>query len=112
LRSAWSNHIGKRLFGSSEVPDTRRYEHDYINYRECKTWQVNTILYTYKAPSKAIDDPNHWVECIEKPKLRWNDATLKAYWGHIESKLDHERDNESEVAVFHHEGGNPHTYPE
>src|SRR5271166_4761277 len=107
-----SNHIGKGLLGLSEIPDTRRNEDDHVNHRDCEPRPVNTVLCAQQAPAETIYDSHHRIERVEEAKPLWNYAALEADWRDIKTKLDHEWDNETEITIPDHEGGDPQTHSE
>ena len=70
---------------------------------------VNIVSRAQQAPAETIDDSHHRIERVEQAKAFWNDAALETDRRDVKAKLDHERNNETEIAILHHEGGNPQT---
>ena len=112
MRERHSYHIGKSLLGLSEIPDTGRDQDDHVNHRDRDSWPVNTVLRAQQTPTETIYYSHHRIERVQEPKVFWNHTTLETDWRNIKAKLDDEWDNETEIAIFDHQRGDPQTDPE
>ena len=93
------------VFLKYQMPDAMRTTTSTISNREGRP--VDAALPAQEAPAETVYDSHHRIERIEEAKPLRNDAALESDRRDIKAELDHERDNETEIAILDHEGGDP-----
>ncbi len=94
------------------MPDAEPEEEGGDGKAEAESGPVDGGLAAEEAPAEAIDDADHGVERIKQTPLFWDDAGAEADWGDVETELNDEGDDETKIAVFDIQGGEPEAGPE
>ncbi len=107
-----SDDIGEAALGTPKIPDACRHEKDHASDGNCQARPVNVVLATENAPAKAVDDTDDGIEGIEQLKSFGHDVAEESDGRDVKAELDNEGDNKPEIAIFHHQRGNPQSNPE
>src|SRR6266704_5101495 len=106
-----SDDISERAFGFAEVPDPSDKKNGDQTTGEHDGKPVQWHSAAEKGPTKTFDDADHRVQRIDQaPFCRYN-RTAEADGRNVESKLDDERDDVPEVAVFDIQSAQPQANP-
>src|SRR5216684_4274039 len=94
------NHIRKRSFRPAKVPNTgdQKQRHKTAGQQECRP--PEGAFAAEQGPAEAVDDADHWVQCIQHPPFFRNDGTAEADGGHVKPELHDEWNDVTEVAVL------------
>src|SRR6266478_130213 len=102
-----SHQICKTFFHLPKLANSQPDKESRDTDAQQESGQIKPGLSTQYAPAKPVDHTDHGVQGIKQTPLLWNDVRTIANWRHVQSKLNEERNDVSDVPVLNIQRGEP-----
>lgn len=106
------NKVRKALLHLPKIPDAEPEEECGDRHADAEALGIERGVAAEDAPAEAINDADHGIEGIEQAPFLWDDTAGEADRRNVKAELHDERDDITEIPVFHIERGDPEARPE
>src|SRR5579883_2173156 len=105
--SLMSDHVRKAALDAAEGADAQPQGESGDGQAEQEARQIDRALAADDAPAEAVDDADHRIEVVEQPPLFGHDRAREPDGRDIETELQCEGDDETEVAILYDDRRRP-----